>query len=98
MTELLALVAIAGLATYRLARAVAVDTITEPLRQRVYGLGRPRLSELVSCQHCVGFWLALLPTGLLLAAAGWPGWPEALAAWWGAAGVGSFMASRAVAH
>jgi len=58
--------ALAGFAGFRAARAVAIDSITEPIRTRVdHAASQPgrfqpvqeKLAELISCPHCVGFWL-----------------------------------------
>lgn len=57
-----------SLATYRLTRLVTEDTITEPLRERVYDrFGDPStnsfsLSYLVSCPHCTGVYAAAFVT------------------------------------
>ena len=51
-------------AAYRAARAISLDTITEPLRDGLedWSIGhtgwRRKLSELVSCGWCSGFWLS----------------------------------------
>jgi Protein of unknown function (DUF1360) len=65
-----------GLAAGRLARAISVDEITEPLRARVDRWAaasgpsrgaRQRVAEFVSCPVCVGWW-----TSLAMSLA-WPG-------------------------
>lgn len=71
-----------SLATYRTWRLLALDTVLDPLRTRVYrydpGLEpelqpgyRRRLDDFVGCGWCAGFWLAV----------GWWGawllWPRA---------------------
>lgn len=58
-----------ALASFRLWRIVAVDTITEPIRNRVYRLEdfqagreemyRTKLDEFVSCPWCFGWWVVL---------------------------------------
>jgi hypothetical protein len=65
-----------ALAANRLARAIAVDEITEPLRSRVErwagtgGDGPPvqqQIAKLVKCPVCVGWWASLAIS------LGWPG-------------------------
>lgn len=102
MTVLLLRVAVVGLAAYRLARAVALDSITEPLRMRVYTAAygdepvsdsttphRPAswLYGLLSCPYCCGFWIAL---GLY---AGWVnlGWSRPLIVAVAAAGFAALL-------
>ena len=49
--------AVDALATYRLTRLVVVDTITEPLRERV-----PEgtfVGRLIDCPWCVGVWVGM---------------------------------------
>lgn len=70
MTALLR-VLIVGLAAYRLARAVSVDTITDPARAWLYeaaygpdgeaegGWGWRWIYGLLSCGYCCGFWISL---------------------------------------
>ena len=56
-----------ALASNRLARAVTVDEITEPARQRVLGwagehlsaAGRSRLEQLITCPVCMGWWTSI---------------------------------------
>jgi hypothetical protein len=51
---------VATLATIRIVRAIAVDSITEPLRRWVvtrFGLGS-RIDELVTCPWCLSWWVA----------------------------------------
>jgi hypothetical protein len=87
-------VALLALATFRLARIVAFDPITEPVRAPVArdteegpepkGRGVQRaLGELISCPMCVGVWIgAALTYGLL-----WlPGPTRVFVAMFGAAG------------
>ncbi len=52
---------ILGLAAYRAARAVAIDTITEPVR--LWLESKPSrvarwFDELVGCPFCCGFWIS----------------------------------------
>jgi hypothetical protein len=61
-------IVVLGLASNRLARAVAVDEISAPLRRWVVGWarGRPgepvaeKLAQLVTCPTCTGWWTSLL--------------------------------------
>lgn len=46
-----------ALATYRIARLVAQDDLTAPLRERVRDSNR-FVGRLVQCPHCVGVWAA----------------------------------------
>ena len=63
-----------ALAAYRLTRLITEDTITEPLRERVYAAhGDPSdpsnqltLSYLVSCPHCTGIYAAAFTTAARL--------------------------------
>lgn len=75
MTIIALRVLVVGLAAYRLARIVAVDSISEPFRTWVFWTGhadpdgtdeppvtsRPLtwLYGLVSCAYCAGWWIAL---------------------------------------
>jgi hypothetical protein len=60
-------IVVLGLASNRLARAVAVDEITSPLRRGVrrWAAARPddrlasKLAELLSCPVCTGWWTSL---------------------------------------
>lgn len=76
MTVLALRVVLVGLAAYRLARALSVDSITEPFRAWVFWAGhddpdgsdeppvtsRPLawLYGLVSCGYCASWWIALV--------------------------------------
>lgn len=71
-------VAVIALAADRLARAISIDDISEPLRDRVDRWAgrasserqrrrRAKVAELVHCPVCVGWWTSLL------ASAAWPG-------------------------
>lgn len=68
-------VLVVGLASYRLARAIAVDSITDPIRLWLYDRAWPGgpiaahepgdrpwawLFALASCPFCVGFWISLV--------------------------------------
>lgn len=84
---------VVGIATYRIARAIAVDDITRPMREKIaYGTRTPsRLAELVLCPICVGFWVGMtlgLGYGYWLTDWSWPHvWLVALAA----VGLGCFL-------
>lgn len=43
------------LAAYRVARLIAVDDLTAPLRDRTHGW----LGELVTCPFCTGVWVSI---------------------------------------
>ena len=51
-----------ALAAYRASRALALDSITEPFREwldfRTSGSRWRKVSELISCGFCNGFWLS----------------------------------------
>lgn len=67
-------IVLAALAAHRAARAIAVDSISKPFRDRIElwslverrdrngdlrdNTGREWLFKLVTCPHCCGFWLA----------------------------------------
>lgn len=57
------------LAAYRLARAVSLDSITEPARDWLAVHAPVKLAELVSCGFCSGFWLSGIVATVWLAAA-----------------------------
>lgn len=63
---------VCGLAAYRLARALSIDTISEPFRSWVFWQGHAEDADttvtsrpwawfygLVSCPFCCSFWIAL---------------------------------------
>lgn len=72
--------AILGLGAFRIWRLIAVDTITEPLRDRVFRMAeyksgneeryRFKLDEFVSCPWCFGWWIVLATWAL------WQIWPH----------------------
>lgn len=86
---------IATLAAARVTRAITRDSLTQPLRTRVVNrLGiDSRLSELLQCDWCTGFWVALLTVG---AAWQWGdhGWVQALLAGLAAAHVIGWLATK----
>lgn len=77
MLDLLIAFPLLSLATYRVWRIFAVDSITEPLRARfLFREGRvwEWVADLVTCPWCLGWWLS----GAAVAAyVGWSG-----ASWW----------------
>ena len=83
------------LATYRGARALTVDTITDAPRTWL-ALKLGRWSELVECGHCAGFWLAAISLAVWVHAGslGGSGWRWVIAAW-AAAGGQSLLTSLA---
>jgi hypothetical protein len=78
VTHSATLLALDGLAVFRLTRLLISDTITAPVRERLYGrrpgvtrdmggerimvAARPRLAEFLSCPWCVSPWLAAAVT------------------------------------
>ena len=54
---------ILSLACYRITRLIIEDTITEPLRERVWKRFPPestRIGYLFTCPWCTGFWVSVL--------------------------------------
>lgn len=88
----LELVIVLGLATYRLARAVAIDDITEGVRSWFYRRTQWGY-RLVSCAYCIGFWIAAAVTLAWVLATDWPGTVEWLILWWAVAGAGAIASS-----
>ena len=64
MIEILIAGLLSGVVSYRLWRIVALDTITEPLRHRLFaGSTVPAvqwLDEMVGCAWCLGFWVNVM--------------------------------------
>lgn len=83
---------ILAFATYRLARAVALDDITEGGRQWMYRKSTFGY-RLISCPQCVGWWLAFVVTGVWFWATTWPGTVEWLIYAVATAGFQSAMAT-----
>jgi hypothetical protein len=97
--------AVLSFAAYRASRALALDTITEPVRDwlDIWSSGRalPRkLYELMSCGWCNGFWLAGVTYAVYLTVTGsWENGPDGLVAlvlfhlimWWAVAGAQSML-------
>lgn len=50
--------ALLALASFRIWKLLADDTILNAPRERILG-GRERLSEFLDCPYCSGFWIAL---------------------------------------
>ena len=93
-------VLILGLVAYRLARALAVDKIGEPVRRWLYRSGAKRKLgswgfALVSCPWCNSVWFSLLgvawTTWLILPT--WPGIGEFLIGWAAVSGVAALLLS-----
>lgn len=71
-----------SLASFRIWRLIAVDTVTEQIRYRItrtdeYLKGNPaeyreKLDEFISCPWCFGFWIVLAWWGL------WQVWDQAV--------------------
>jgi hypothetical protein len=70
---LLLWVVINAFAVARIARLIAVDTITEPIRRRITTRYEGSLVELITCTWCLGIWLAAMAIVLTCAATtrGW---------------------------
>lgn len=96
----LTVVVVLGLVVYRLARAIAIDKIGEPLRRFLYKSGAKRklgswLFALVSCPWCNSVWIALAATvwWVWLIAPTWVGFGEFAVAWFAVAGFASLAVS-----
>lgn len=92
MLDLLIALVPLTLATWRLWRIIAVDSITEPLRARFLfrdGRGWEWFADLVTCPWCLGWWLSGGAVfGWLLVSDGWS-WSGFVVAWCAvSAGVG----------
>lgn len=59
---------IVTLAAHRLTRLVVTDTILDAPRNWVFTHAPVRISELINCPHCTGFWAALACVCVYLAA------------------------------
>ncbi len=93
---------LAVLASHRAARAVSIDTITDPLRRRVkvwsiadkatagQRARRHYLHELLKCPMCTGFWLSGIT---VLAWRRGPRWLRGPMMWWAVAGGQTFVTS-----
>lgn len=104
MPEYLLTVFFVVFAAYRVSRAIAEDTISVPMRARLFrwaftetaGGPRPKhkLGEwaygLLSCSHCIGFWITL---ALWLVCVGFPRESIDVVSMIGAAGMQSFLVS-----
>lgn len=51
------------LASYRITRLVAQDTILKAPRERILNDGPTWAGNLVTCPFCIGFWIALAVAG-----------------------------------
>jgi FtsH-binding integral membrane protein len=90
--------ALLSLAAYRAARAVSLDTITEPMRDWLddvtLGTHYRKLYELMACGFCTSFWLAgVTYLAYLLATEQWSdsGVVEHGIVWWAIAGSASLL-------
>jgi len=93
--------AILSLAAYRAARAVSLDSITEPVRdwfddRAGWSWLDAKAAELVSCGWCSGFWLSGFTyfVWLLVTDAALWGWTAVftnLILWWAIAGAQSML-------
>lgn len=94
--------AVLSLAAYRASRAVALDSITAPMRDNLdfwsHGRGWQRkVYELVSCGWCCGFWLSGITYATWVTVT--PGWDDVSAGmvlghlimWWAIAGAQSLL-------
>lgn len=75
-----------AVATYRLARLVSADAITEPIRNRIIfkrnGDPREWWEELLGCRWCVGIWIGfgvMAARALLPEVWEWPAYALAIA-------------------
>lgn len=83
-----------GLAAYRLARVIALDSITEPFRAWLYRHAYPGarsgvrdtrrpwswLYGLLSCCYCCGLWISVLTYAAWTECPSWSHWPITAAA------------------
>lgn len=66
-------------ATVRLTRLIGYDAIAGPFRAwLILTFKNPRISELMRCPYCLGFWIALLVTAVAWPLAGFPTTPAGL--------------------
>lgn len=93
-------VLIAALAGHRAAQAITVEKISEPFRRRLlmwsiaddqgpreYEI-RAKINQLLTCPHCLGFWLTGLGLiGLSLSTRRGFRWVRPFAYWWAAASI-----------
>lgn len=96
----LAVIAILGLASYRLTRFLLFDTLIDGWRQRYYvfliNRNKPRLFwskllDLTSCSWCLGFWVSLAALSLYLGTAPWEFTKEQFISLFAIAGVQGFI-------
>ena len=66
-------VVVIGLASYRIWRLLAQDTITEPLREWALVGSSEKVRVMVECPWCLGSWVAFGATWLTDATIGVPG-------------------------
>lgn len=66
MFDLAVLTLLIGAASYRLWRFIGADSITEPLREGLFG----KVEEMVECPWCLGSWIAFALTGIVAAVVG----------------------------
>lgn len=98
MIDILILVILAILATYRLARLLSRDTILEGLRRSIYrkasnpASGWYFIAELVKCPHCLGVWIAFFTVIILSLYFHWM-LLEGVLIWLAVAGGQSFLQS-----
>jgi len=84
MLDLLIALVPLTLATWRLWRIIAVDSITEPIRARFLFRDGPLwewVADLVTCPWCLGYWLSGATTGVYVWRSGVFG-PEHLIVGW----------------
>ncbi len=92
---------LAGFAAYRVGRLLALDGITEPLRDRLNPVGREDpgfFGKLVVCPFCVSWWAAVAAVAVWAFATGlWQaGIWEVLVTAWAAAGLASILVAADV--
>lgn len=90
--------AVCVLAAWRATRAVTVDAITQPFREWLVrwsfseraGHWREWVHDLLTCQHCLGFWLSGLVAAAWAFGDGLGGY-QGLVLWWAVAGGQSLL-------
>lgn len=91
---------VVGLAAYRIARLLTLDTILKAPRMRFamwVSARKPRstphpLADLATCPLCVSVWAAAGGTGWVWWIGYVHGWRTAMIVWWAAAGVAAILA------
>jgi len=97
-----------SLASYRVWRLLAEDSILDGIRRRLLRLGdwteedgeanlpeeyHDKIADFVSCPYCFGFWISGGALALYSAIIDWPGWLEFFIAWFAISAVVAFFAT-----